>query len=221
MKKSSNYPTLAMFGIFVMLMMISLMPLAGITIARASLASDAGGTRDVMVISGLPDFQALAYGQNLLSLAAVPVSQQGGRMTFQVTGLAASSPGTAPAVVYTLSEPMQGIIDTSHNTLQVDLANFNTAASEPEHIEKSRVSHALKTTANTMIIEITMDYKSLQGSEAIFSVKSIGLILPDGQTKTYDLEIPGRLIIDGDARRLNMGSLPQLAGTLDGVYSKA
>ena len=125
-------------------------------------------------------------------------------MTFQVTGLAASYPGAAPAIVYTLSEPMSGVFDPSQKTLQVDLTNFNTAASEPEHVEKSRLNHVLQTNANTTIIEVTMDYKSLQGSEAIFRAGSISLVPPDGQMQTYKLELPKQLIIDGDAKRLNM-----------------
>ncbi|HEY3273599.1 MAG TPA: hypothetical protein VGJ92_07560 [Methanocella sp.] len=195
---------IATLGVFVVLTIIGLAQLTGIANAQEPRSSIAGKSPDVMVISGLPDFQALAYGKNQLSIAVVPVSQQDNRMTFKVKGLAVSYPGTAPAIVYTLSEPMPGSLDLSQKTLDVDLTNFNTAASEPEHIEKSRVSHVLQTNANTTIIEVTMDYKSLQGSEAIFRVSSISLIPPDGQMQTYRLELPKQLIIDGDAKRLYM-----------------
>jgi hypothetical protein len=157
-----------------------------------------------MVVSGLPGFQALAYGQNRLSLAVVPISQQGDQMAFRVTGLAASSPGADPAIVYTLSEPMTGVFIPSQKTLQIDLTNFNTAASEGEQVDVSRVNNGLRTNANTTIIEIVMDYKSLQGSEAKFRASSISLIPPDGQMQTYRLELPKQLIIDGDTKRLYM-----------------
>lgn len=197
--------TLTIFSIFILLAIVSPAQFTGIASARGPQASDSGKSPDVMVISGLPDFQALAYGRNILSIAAVPVSQQDNKMTIKVTGLAVSYPGTAPAVVYTLSEPMSGALDLSQNALRVDLTNFNTAASGAEHIDKSRVNHALQTKANTMIIEVTMDYKSLQGSEAIFRAGSISLIRPDGQMQNYALELPKQLIIDGDSMRLYMG----------------
>lgn len=160
--------------------------------------------RDVMVVSGLPGFQALAYGENRLSLAVVPLAQQGGQIAFRVTGLAASSPGNDPAVVYTLSEPMTGVFDPSQKTLQVDMKNFNTAASEGEQVDISRVNNVLRTSVNTSIIEVVMDYKSLQGSEAKFRVSSISLLPPEGQMQTYQLELPKQLIIDGDSKRLYM-----------------
>ena len=191
--------TFATTGIFVLLAIACVAQSAG-----HALASDAGKSPDVMVISGLPDFQALAYGKNTLSIAAVPVSQQDGKMTFGVTGLAASYPGNAPAVVYRLSEPMPGTLDLAQKTLQIDLGNFNTAASAPEKIDKSRVGSVLRADANTSIIDVTMDYKSLQGSEAIFRVSSIGLVKPDGQALAYTLGLPGQLVIDGDSKRLSM-----------------
>jgi hypothetical protein len=204
LKITDRWITLALSGIFVMLAIICSTQFTGNADAQALQASDTGKSPDIMVISGLPDFQALAYGQNRLSLAVVPVSQQDNRMTFKVNGIAASYPGNAPAVVYTLSEPMPGTLDLSQKTLQIDLTNFNTAASAPEHVEKSRVSHVLQTNANTTIIEVTMDYKSLQGSEAIFRASGIYLITPDGQTQTYRLELPKQLIINGDDKRLYM-----------------
>jgi hypothetical protein len=190
-----------MFYILAMLVVISPAQFLGHASAQAP---DTGKSPDVMVISGLPDFQALAYGHNRLSLAVIPVSQQDNGMSFKVTGLAASYPGNAPAIVYTLSEPMTGSLDLSQKTLQVDLTNFNTAASEPEHVEKSRVGKVLQTNANTTIIEVTMDYKSLQGSEAIFRASGIDLITPDGRMQTYRLELPKQLIINGDDKRLYM-----------------
>jgi predicted phage tail protein len=165
-------------------------------------ASDTGRSPDVMVISGLPDFQALAYGKNTLSIAAVPVSQQDGKISFKATAVAASYPGNAPAVVYTLSEPMPGTLDLAQKTLQIDMGNFNTAASQAEHIDKSRLTGVLQTTANTTILEVPMDYKSLQGSEAVFRASGINVIRPDGQTQAVPMELPKQLIIDGDSKRL-------------------
>lgn len=183
--------TIAGFSIFVLL-----------AILCSTQFTCSAAARDVMVVSGLPEFQALAYGENRLSLAVVPVVQQGDQMTFRVTALAASSPGPDPAVVYTLSEPMSGVFNPVQKTLQVDLKNFNTAASEGEQVDVSRVNDVLRTNANTTIIEVAMDYKSLQGSEAKFRVSSISLIPPDGQMQTYRLELPKQLIIDGDTKRL-------------------
>jgi hypothetical protein len=185
--------TITGFSIFVLL-----------TILCSTQSTCSASARDVMVVSGLPGFQALAYGENRLSLAVVPLAQQGGQLSFRVTGLAASSPGNDPAVIYTLSEPMAGVFDPSQKTLQIDLTNFNTAASEGEQVDVSRVNNVLRTSANTTIIEVAMDYKSLQGSEAKFRVSSISLIPPDGQTQTYRLELPKQLIIDGDTKRLSM-----------------
>jgi len=201
LKFANKYFTLAAFSVLALLMVICLAQTAMTAYAQAS---GAGRSPDVMVISGLPDFQALAYGRNTMSIAAVPVSQQDSRITFKVTGIAVSYPGDAPAVVYTLSEPMPCSIDLSQNALQIDLANFNTAASAAEHVDKSRVSHVLQTEADTMVIDVTMDYKSLKGSEAIFRVGSISLTKPDGQVQTRSLELPKQLTIDGDAMRLYM-----------------
>jgi hypothetical protein len=201
LKIANKLITLAMVSVLVVLTIACATQFPGHASAQAS---DTGKSPDVMVIAGLPDFQALAYGQNRLSLAVVPVSQQDNRMSFKVTGIAASYPGNAPAVVYTLSESMPGTLDLSQKTIQIDLTNFNTAASEPEHVDKSRVGRVLQTNANTTIIEVTMDYKSLQGSEAIFRASGIDLITPDGQMQTYRLELPKQLIINGDDKRLYM-----------------
>jgi len=192
--KAINRPiTIAVYAMFVALMVLGPAGLAGLA-----------GARDVMVVSGLPGFQALAYGENKLSLAVIPESQQGGPMTFQVTGLAASSPGADPAIVYALKEPMPGTFDPAQKTLRVDLKNFNTAASEGEQVDVARVNQALRTSPRTVIIEVAMDYKSLQGSEAIFRASDVKLVRPDGQVQSYTLELPKQLIIDGDQKRLSM-----------------
>jgi hypothetical protein len=193
--------TLAAFGVFVLLAIAGVAQIAGHASAGAS---DTGKSPDVMVISGLPGFQALAYGKNKLSIASVPASTEDNPLAIKVTGLAASSPGTSTAVVYTLSEPMPGVLDLSQKTLRIDLSNFNTAASEPESIDTSRVNQVLMTNANTAIMEVIMDYKSLQGSEAIFRVSEIRLIQTDGKVRTHTLELPKQMIIDGDLKRLTV-----------------
>ena len=48
----------------------------GMVNAQGSQVSDTGKSPDVMVISGLPGFQALAYGKNVLSIAVLPVSSR-------------------------------------------------------------------------------------------------------------------------------------------------
>jgi hypothetical protein len=193
--------TIAAFGIFVMLAIAGVAQIAGHACARDS---DTGKSPDVMVIAGLPGFQALAYGKNKLSITVVPASTEDNPLAIKVTGLAASSPGIATAVVYTLSEPMPGVLDLSQKTLRIDLSNFNTAASEPERIDTARVNQVLMTNANTAIMEVIMDYKSLQGSEAIFRVSELRLIQTNGQVRTYTLELPKQMIIDGDLKRLTV-----------------
>ncbi len=70
-------------------------------------SSDSAGTSPV--IKGLEGLRGFGSGHSQLSLAVIPLSQQGSELTFQVNGFAVSIPETGEAVIYSLETPLPGV----------------------------------------------------------------------------------------------------------------
>ncbi len=180
----------------------------------APAASDTG----LLSIPGLEGLKGFTAGTNRMSLAVIPVSQQGNQLGFQVIGFAISSPDSGTAAVYALKTPLAGVIDPSQNTLQVDLTNLDSAIQQAGYINSNQVYDTIRTDPKVVVIDVDMAYQGAQGSQATFNVNAVSIIPPDGKMQAFTMQQPTQLIIDAQSMRLYMVAFPQMVSTLSSYY---
>lgn len=180
--------------------------------------SYAGDIPDSLNIPGIEGLQGFSPGENILSLAVIPVTQQDSALYFQVIGFAITSPASGQSVVYSLDRPIPGLIDPATNTVQIDLSNLAAAIGQAGYIDSSQVYATIRTDPRVVVIDVDMSYQGFQGSQAIFNVSGVNLIPPDGQMQAFSMQQPTQLIIDPSASSLYMVAFPQLINTFSGFY---
>lgn len=176
------------------------------------------GTAKSPVIQGLEGLQGFKLGHNQLSLAVIPMSQQNTQMTFQVVGFAISSPEGGEAVVYSLTTPLQGIIDPSQNTLQIDISNLDTAVGTAGYIDSSMIYDTMRSDPQVVMIDLDLTYQGKQDSQTVFSVNSVDLVPPDGRMQTFSMQQPTQLIIDRQSDRIAMVAFPEMSSAFGSYY---
>jgi hypothetical protein len=194
------------------------MPVSQQTPYTGGNVAPAAGGAGFLSISGLEGLQGFMAGTNRMSLAVMPVSQQGNQLGFQVIGFAISSPDTGTATVYALKTPLAGVIDPSQNTLQVDLTNLDSAIQQAGYINSNQVYDTIRTDPKVVVIDIDMAYQGIQGSQTIFNVNAVSIIPPDGKMQAFSMQQPTQLIIDTQTMRLYMVAFPQMVSTLSSYY---
>ena len=157
-------------------------------------------------------------GENKLSLAVIPVTQQDNQMGFQVIGVAISSPGSSQAAVYSLSTPLAGVIDPTQNTLQVDLSNLANGIDQAGYISSDQVYSTIRSSPKVIVIDVDMTYQGTQGTQTIFNVNSVAIIPPDGKMQAFSMQQPTQLIIDAQSMRIYMVAFPQMISTFVNYY---
>jgi hypothetical protein len=181
-------------------------------------ALQSGDSANFLTIQGLEGLQGFTTGDNRLSLAAIPVSQQNNQMGFQVIGFAVSSADSDTAAVYSLSTPLAGVIDPSQNTLQVDLTGLDEAIQDAGFLDSSQVYDTIRTDPKVIIIDIDMTFQGTQGSQTTFSVNAMDIIPPDGKMQAFSMQQPTQLIIDSQSMRIFMVAIPQVVDTFNNYY---
>jgi hypothetical protein len=172
----------------------------------------------MLTIPGLEGLQGFMPGENKLSLAVIPVSQQNGQLGFQVIGFAISSPGSSQAAVYALSSALPGVIDPTQNTLQVDLTNLASSISQAGAISGDQVYSTIRSSTKVIVIDVDMTYQDAQGTQAIFNVNSVSIIPPDGKMQAFQMQQPTQLIIDSQSMRIYMVAFPQMVNAFNNLY---
>ncbi|HEY3273598.1 MAG TPA: hypothetical protein VGJ92_07555, partial [Methanocella sp.] len=176
------------------------------------------GTAGMFTIPGLEGLQGFMPGENKLSLAVIPVTQQNNQLGFQVIGFAISSPGSSQAVVYSLSQPLAGVIDPTQNTLQVDLSNLASSINQAGAISSDQLYNTIRSSPQVIIIDVDMAYQGAQGTQTIFSVNSVSIIPPDGRMQAFQMQQPTQLIIDSQSMRIYMVAFPQMISSFVNYY---
>ena len=177
-----------------------------------------GGSDNFLTIQGLEGLQGFTTGENRLSLAAMPVSQQNNQIGFQVIGFAISSGDSGTAAVYSLSTPLAGVIDPSQNTLQVDLTGLDEAIQDAGFLDSSQVYDTIRTDPKVLIIDIDMTFQGTQGSQTTFSVNAMDIVPPDGKMQAFSMQQPTQLIIDSQSMRIFMVAIPQVVDTFNNYF---
>jgi hypothetical protein len=124
-----------------------------------------GGGVTSLTIPGLEGFQGFVEGENQISLATYMVSQDQGRLYFEVVGIALSNPYSPQCTVYTLNSPLMGVMDQSANTIQVDMSNLAAAVGSAGTIDKSSLYSALRTNENVFVINMDATYQGTSGNQ--------------------------------------------------------
>ncbi len=177
-----------------------------------------GSTSNSPVIQGLEGLKGFGAGHSHLSLAVIPLSQQNSQLAFQVIGFAVSIPETGEAVVYSMKTPMQGIIDPSQNTMQIDISGLGDAVNTAGYIDSSQIYDTIRTDPRVMVIDIDLTSPSKQGSQTTFNVNSVDIVPPDGKMQAFSMQQPTQLIIDTQSNRVAMVAFPEMTSALDSYY---
>jgi hypothetical protein len=182
---------------------------------RTPYADDSAGG---LAIPGMEGLQGFEPGENIMSLAVIPVSQQSNQLYFELIGFAITSPVSGQSVVYSLETPLGGVIDPSASTMQIDLSNIATAISQAGYIDSAQVYNAMRTDSRVVIINVDMEYQGFESSQTIFTVNRVDIIPPDGQVQSFALQEPTQLIIDAQSMRIYMVAFPQMITAINSYY---
>lgn len=178
----------------------------------------AGAASGSPVIQGLEGLRGFGSGHSQLSLAVIPLSQQDGKLMFQVIGFAVSIPETGEAVVYSMRTPLSGIIDPSQNTMQIDISNLATSVNNAGYVDSSQIYDTMRTDPQVVIIDFDLTSPARQDSQTIFAVNSVGLVPPDGKMQAYSMTQPTQLIVDTQNRVVAMVAFPEMINTFNSYY---
>src|SRR5512138_2469608 len=77
-------------------------------------------------IPGIPGI-SLGPGTNTVALSVSIASQQGNRIYFQVNSFAVMDQQSQTATIYSLSQALPGIMDTSSNNVQIDIGQLQSS----------------------------------------------------------------------------------------------
>ena len=121
----------------------------------------AGDVQQV-TIPGLEGLTGFVSGENGLSLATYLASQDGDRLYFQVVGMAISSPYSPQSTVYTMSQPLTGVLDRSANTIQIDMSGLAASISNAGTVDKADLYDALRSNENVFVINLDAVYHGLE-----------------------------------------------------------
>lgn len=172
------------------------------------------------ILQGLEGLKGFGSGHSQLSLAIIPLSQQNSQLAFQVVGFAVSVPETGEAVVYALKTPVQGVIDPSQNTLQIDISSIGDAVSNAGYIDSSEIYETMRTDPRVVVVDLDLTNPTTSGSQTIFSVNSVDIVPPDGRMQAFSLQQPTQLILDTQSGRIAMVSFPEMTSALDSYYGE-
>jgi hypothetical protein len=184
-------------------------------------APSSAGAATSPVIQGLEGLRGFGSGHSQLSLAVIPLSQQGNQLTFQMNGFAVSIPETGEAVVYSLETPLPGIIDPSQNTLQIDISDLADAVDTAGYVDSSEIYDIMRSDPKVMIIDVDLTSASRQGSQTSFNVNSVDIIFPDGKMQTFSLQQPTQLVLDSENDIVAMVAFPEMINTYSSYYNTA
>jgi hypothetical protein len=184
-------------------------------------APPAASTDKSPVIQGLEGLRGFGSGHSQLSLAVIPLSQQGNQLTFQVNGFAVSIPETGEAVIYSLETPLPGVIDPSQNTMQIDISDLADAVDTAGYVDSSEVYDIIRSDPQVMVIDVDLNYAGKQGSQTVFNVNSVDIIFPDGKMQTFSLQQPTQLVLDSENDIVAMVAFPEMINTYSSYYNTA
>ena len=188
------------------------------TQAPVSQPVTSGGNAGMLTIPGLEGLQGFMPGENKLSLAVIPVTQQNGQLGFQVIGFAISGPGSNQAAVYALSTPLPGVIDPAQNTLQVDLTNLASDISQAGFIASDQVYSTIRSSSKVIVIDVDMTSRAPRARRQRSASTRSDIITPDGKMQAFSMQQPTQLVIDSQSMRIYMVAFPQMVDAFNSFY---
>jgi hypothetical protein len=152
-------------------------------------------------VPGVPGVN-LGPGTNTIALSASVSSQQGNQIFFQVNSFAIVDQQTNQATVYELNNAMPGIMDTSNNRVQIDIAKLQSSIQSTSTAAMDDLYSILRPSVNSLMVLAQISQQGQEGSRATFQVENLKVIMPDGQTNTFDLSQPMTIVVDATAMRV-------------------
>jgi hypothetical protein len=167
------------------------------------------GSGGVYALPGLPGI-TIGQGTNTIALSVSIASQQDTQTYFQVNSFAILDPQSQAGTLYTLSEAVPGIMDSSDNQIQLDITQLQSSIQSTSQVSMSDLYTTLRPSVNTLMVIAQASQQSTQGSQAIFQVQSLTIITPDGQATPFNLNSPMSIVVDSSAMRVFTVAFQQL-----------
>ncbi len=169
--------------------------------AAMPVATGQGQTGGGLTLPGL-GLQGFSGDGNQISLSVGIASQEGSKIYFLVNKIAIAGSGAQAATVYELNGALPGVVDTSDNSLQVDMGQLSSYMQGPRQVSMNELYSVMRPDPRVLMIRFNTGGASMQGSQVVFQVSSIDMIPPDGAGQTFTMSQPVSLVYDQSTQRL-------------------
>ncbi|BAI60655.1 hypothetical protein MCP_0583 [Methanocella paludicola SANAE] len=138
-------------------------------------------------VPGMEKVTGLVQGENNLSYSINIISEDSGKINFQVNAFCVYNPASDYAMLHILNNPLPGVVDQDKKTLQIDFSPLDTGLKSVSIIDKSDVSKVLMQDKNSLVLNTAMAVDSADESQVKFSITDMSLMQPDGVLNEFSL----------------------------------
>ncbi len=138
-------------------------------------------------VPGMEKVTGLVQGENNLSYSINIISEDSGKINFQVNAFCVYNPTSDYAMLHILDKPLPGVVDQDKKTLQIDFSPLDTGLKSVSIIDKGDVSKVLMQDKNSLVLNTAMAVDSADESQIRFSITDMSLMQPDGVLNEFSL----------------------------------
>ncbi len=165
-------------------------------------------------VPGMEKVTGLVQGDNNLSYAVRVISQDAGKVNFQVDAFCVSNPESEYAILHILDKPLMGVVDQEKKTLQIDFSPLATGLSSVEVIDRADADRVLLQRPDTVVLHTVMAVQSMDSSQVKFSVTDMSLLQPDGVLDEFSLPGPVPAVFDPVTARFSTVAFDEMTNIL-------
>lgn len=169
-------------------------------------------------VPGMEKVTGLAQGDNNLSYSVRIVSQDGGKVNFQVKAFCVYNPVSDYALLHVLDKPLMGVVDPDKKTLQIDFSPLAAGLKSVEIIDKADVDKVLLQEPDSLVLHTVMSVQSMDPSQVKFSISDMSLLQPDGVLNEFSLPGPVPALYDPATARFSTVAFDELTNVLQQNY---
>ncbi len=169
-------------------------------------------------VPGMEKVTGLVRGDNNVSYAIKVLSQDAGKVDFQVKAFCVYNPESDYAILHVLDRPLMGVIDPDKKALQIDFAPLDTGLESVQTIDKADVARVLLQQPDTLVLNTVMAVQSADQSQVRFSISDMSLLQPDGTLDEFALPGPVPAVYSPDTDRFSTVAFNELTNVLQQNY---
>jgi len=161
-------------------------------------------------VPGMEKVTGLVQGENNLSYSINIISEDSGKINFQVNAFCVYNPASDYAMLHILEKPLPGVVDQDKKTLQIDFSPLDSGGLKSVSIiDKADVSKVLMQDKSSLVLNTALSVDSMDESQVRFSISDMSIMQPDGVLNDFSLPepVPAYLqprdgpVLDGRVRR--------------------